>query len=196
LPQHGVAQLRAIRKINYATILLKNIKMKYAIVLLMALGILTPAASSAQSMPTAFTDSDFYKEAAIQGAMLKVIGELQNNFEKYKGELLKKNADGNSYYAVKDLDMGTPAQYIMVNAQGVSVYIAVFSPNKLDTKLPFLGSAAFKGLDKQYGFEVRQIDTDPAKGLYKYTLRFDTLHPASFIMDVLKIQGTLVIGNQ
>ena len=170
--------------------------MKYAIFLLMALGTLTPVASRAQSMANTFTDSDMAKIVAIQGAMLKVIGELQNNFVKYKGELLKKNADGNSYYAVKDLDMGTPTQYIMVNDQGISVYIAVFSAKNLDTKLPLFASAAFSGLDKKYGFAVTQIYDQQAKGILKYSLTFETLRPATYLMDVVKIQGTLVVGNQ
>jgi len=170
--------------------------MKYAFILWIALGLLAPAAGSAQSMPTNFTDADIAKEATIEASMLKVIGELQNNFEKYKGVLLKKTDEGNSYYAVKDLDMGTPAQYIMVNTQGISVYVAVFSPNKLDTKLPFLGSAAFKGLDKKSGLVVNEIDTDVSKGMLKYALSFEGLHPAVFLFDMLKIQGTFVVGNQ
>jgi hypothetical protein len=169
--------------------------MKYAIFLLMALGLLTPAASRAQTAPPAFTDSDLAKIVAIQGAMLKVIGELPNNFEKYKGALLKKTDDGKSYYAVKDLDMGTPTQYIMVNADGVSVYIAVFSVKNSDIKPPFFASAAFTDLDKKNGFVITKSDAGQANGILKYALTFDTLHPALYLMDVVKIQGTLVVGN-
>ena len=171
--------------------------MKHVFMLWVALGLLAPLAGSAQVMPTTVTDADIAKQASIQRAMLTVIGELQNNFEKYKGALLKKNADGSTYYAVKDLDMGTPTQYIMVNPQGISVYIAVFSESKSDTLLPFLGSAAFKGLNNdEAGLFVKQIDTGTAKGMLKYMLTFEGLHPASFMFDVVKIQGTLVVGNQ
>jgi len=170
--------------------------MKYAIFLLVAFGILTPVAGRAQGDAASFTSADMTKVVAIQDAMLKVIGEIQNNFEKFKGDFLKKSAEGNSYYAVKDLDMETSTQYIMVNAKGVSVYIAIFSPNKLDTKLPFFGVAAFSGLDNKYGFTVKKEDTDKTNGMLKYSLKFGSLQPASFMLDVVKIQGTLIVANQ
>jgi len=170
--------------------------MKYAFFLLIALGLLSPVASQAQYKSPDFTDADLAKIVAIQGAMLKVIGEIPNNFEKYKGALLKKTEDGKSYYTVKDLDMGTPTQYIMVTAEGVSVYIAVFAAKNLDTKLPFFASAAFTDIGKKNGFEVTQDYDQQAKGILKYAMRFETLHPASYLMDVVKIQGTLIVGNQ
>ena len=170
--------------------------MKYVLVFLIALGAAAPLASCAQNMPTEITKSDLAKQLAIQKAMLKVIGGLANNFADFKGDLLKTADDGSTYYTVKNLDMETPTQYIMVNPRGIPVYIAVFSADNLDIKLPLLSSAAFKGLDKQNGLAVNQTDSEQGKQVVKYTLSFENLHPATFLLDVVKIQGTLVVANQ
>ncbi len=170
--------------------------MKRSLFLIAAVLVLAfPIGSYAQS-----SADDATKSLDMARNMIKVALGITDDFVKYKGDFLQKDDKGNSYYAVKDLDIGTNSQYVIIRANGGSTYAAIFEPKDADDKTPTLAFAAFTGgiITVRANSDINVVN-DPAGtqgSTLKYFMMAKDIKIASFTFDTSTKSGTLLVAIQ
>ncbi len=172
--------------------------MKKAHLLIAALCLLIlPFCSTAQ---TSDATAQAEKSLNIARNILKAAFGLTNDFSNFKGDFLQKDESGNSYYSVKDLEIGTSSQYVIMRANGAYTYAAIFEPKDENDNTPTLAFAAFTGgiITIRQNSDINVIE-DPAGtqgSTLKYFLTAKDIKIASFTFDTSKKSGTLLVAVQ
>lgn len=156
-----------------------------------------PVLSKAQSAPA--SQEDVTKSLEIARNIIKASTGLADDFVNYKGEFLQKDGSDNAYYTVKDIDVGTSTQYVVVRAKGGTIFAAIYTGKDKQDKGPILAFTAFTGgvitLRKNSDLSI-VADDAPAKGTLKYYLKIKDTKIASFTYDVEANKGTLLVAVQ
>jgi len=173
--------------------------MKRSHILIAALCLLMlPFISNAQASSSPAEDTQLSLDIARN--ILKAARGLANDFADFKGDFLQKDDSGNSYYTVKDIEIGTSRQYVIMRANGAYTYAAIFEPKDDNDKTPTLAFTAFTGGIRiiQDNPDVTIVqDTEGTQGSkLKYFLKAKDIKIASFTFDVGTKSGTLLVAIQ
>jgi len=160
--------------------------------------LLLPLCSIAQTADVAAQQTEFSLNIARN--ILKAATGLSNDFADFKGDFLQKDDSGNSYYTVKDLEIGTSSQYVIMRANGAYTYAAIFKPKDDDDKTPILAFTAFTGgiMTIRQNTDIRVVeDSAGTQGsTIKYFLMAKDIKIASFSFDTGTKSGTLLVAIQ
>jgi hypothetical protein len=177
--------------------------MKSTIILLaLASVLIIPSVSKAQGTVVASTTTanpDVTLSLDIARNMLKAAKGITNNFADFKGDFLQKDGSGNSYYMVKDLNMNTETQFVVLRHGGDYTYAAVYKAKDDSDKIPVLAFTAFTGgittlTDGNFSV-VKDSATQPANTL-KYFLAIKGNKIASYSFNVDTKEGTFIVAIQ
>jgi len=173
--------------------------MKKAHILIAALCLLIiPLCSTAQGSDVSAEQTEFSLNIARN--ILKAAGGLTDDFASFKGDFLQKDGSGNSYYSVKDIEIGTSSQYVIMRANGAYTYAAIFEPKDDSDKTPILAFTAFTGgiMTIRQNSDITVV-SDPAGtqgSTLKYFLMAKDIKIASFSFDTSTKSGTLLVAIQ
>jgi hypothetical protein len=173
--------------------------MKKAHILIGALCLLIlPLYSTAQGSDVSAAQTEFSLNIAKN--ILKAAGGLANDFANFKGDFLQKDGSGNSYYSVKDIEIGTSSQYVIMRANGAYTYAAIFEPKDDSDKTPILAFTAFTGgiitVRQNTDINVVQDSAGSQGTTLKYFLMAKDIKIASFTFDTGTKSGTLLVAIQ
>ncbi len=157
---------------------------------------LLPLFSQAQTS----SSEDASKSLDIARSMLKAVTGLADDFKSFKGDSLFKDKNGNNYYRVINIDLGTDKQYVVVKANGTTVIVALYSQKDKDDKTPILAFASFTGgiitLTSTTNFSVDQDKSISDPKSLKYFLKINDTKIASFNLNTETKEGTLLVAMQ
>ena len=175
--------------------------MKRSLLLLVTFcALAVPFFSNAQTSDGSTSAEMATKSLDMARNILKIAMGLTDDFAAYKGDFLQKDDSGNSYYAVKDFEIGTNSQYVIIRANGGSTYAAIFDPKDENDQTPTLAFAAFTGgiitIRKNNDISVEQDAAASTGSTLKYYLKAKDIKIASFTFDVSKKSGTLLVAIQ
>jgi hypothetical protein len=172
--------------------------MKKTFILIVACALLVPLISNAQAPQITASDTEFSLNIARN--ILKAATGLANDFADFKGDFLQKDGSNNSYYMVKDIDIGTSSQYVVVRANGAVTYAAVFDPKDENDKTPLLAFTAFTGgiiaIRPNTDITVEEDSAASQGSTLKYYLKAKDIKIASFTFDTGTKSGTLLVAVQ
>ncbi len=177
--------------------------MKRTFILIITLtAMLFPVFSNAQSVPVKTnTDADAAKGLDIANTMMKATLGLGDDFVKYKGDFLQKDASENSYYTVKELDMGASSQYVIVRKNGVSMFVSTFKGTDKEDKTPGIALTTFIGGIKTVSNNkdiviIPDVSNNQSNDVIKYFLTVKDRKIASFTFNTVKNEGRMVVAFQ
>ncbi len=160
--------------------------------------LLLPFCCSAQTSDSPADQAEFSLNIARN--MLKAAGGLANDFVNFKGDFLQKDNSGNSYYAAKDIEIGTSSQYVILRSNGAYTYAAIFEPKDDNDKTPVLAFTAFTGgimtIRQNTDISVVNDPVGTQGSTLKYYLMAKDMKIASFTFDTTTKSGTLLVAIQ
>ena len=159
--------------------------------------LMLPALSHAQSKSD---DPTVTKSLDIARNMIMAVSGLADDFKKYKGDFLMKDKSENAYYMIKDIDLGTDLQYVIVKPKGTTVIAAIYKNKSKDDKTVSMAFAAFTGgittLTNGKDFTIVRDEATTNDGALKYFLKLKDTKIAAFSYDAKANEGTLLVAVQ
>ncbi len=144
-------------------------------------------------------NSDAAKSLEVARNMVLAVSGLADDFKKYKDDFIKKDESGNAYYLIKDLQLGTDAQYVIVKPNGTTVIAAIYTGANKEDKSVAMAFAAFTGgIITLTGTKDFSVDADKSsdKNTLKYFLKLKDTNVASFSYSPNDNEGLLLIAVQ
>ncbi len=158
--------------------------------------LLFPALSYAQPV----SNAEVTRSLDMAKNMIKATTGLSDDFKNFKGDFVTKDKSDNSYFAAKDIDLGTESQYIVVKPSGTVLLAATYSPKNQNDKTPVMAFTAFTGgistIAGGSDFSIEQDKSSSDTRSLRFFLMFKTLKVASFTFNTESKEGTLIVSVQ